>query len=279
MTPARRTTAALVTVALGLVTGCASSGKPDSSADSADKSPEVAVSSAPPPPAAPEVGSCHQLSLSEATEPVDAGKPVPCSRPHTSVTTKVGRLSLVVDGHLLAIDSRTVRRQIAEACPDNPGAFVGGDRTAQQLSRFEVVWFSPSLKDADAGADWYRCDVVAPRSEGRLLNLPAKLKGVLDRDGALDRFGTCGTAAPDAPGFSRVVCSEKHRWRAVDTMALPANKPYLAKDVTATADSWCKDVASRRAGGALKFTWSFEWPPRAQWRAGQRYGYCWVPET
>jgi hypothetical protein len=195
------------------------------------------------------------------------------------VTVKVGRLSLVVDGHLLAIDSRTVRKQIAEACPDTPGAFVGGDETAQRLSRFEVVWFSPSLEDADAGANWYRCDVVAPRSPGRLLILPAKLKGVLDQDGALDRFGTCGTAAPDARGFSRVVCSEKHKWRAVDVIGLPSNRPYLAKDVTATADSACKDIVSKRAEGSLKFTWSFEWPTKALWHAGQRYGYCWVPEA
>ena len=192
---------------------------------------------------------------------------------------KTGQLSLVADGHLLAIDSPTVRKQIADACPETPGAFVGGDSDEQRLSRFEVVWFSPSLEDADAGANWYRCDVVAPRSEGKLLPLPPKLKGVLDREGALDRFGTCGTAAPDAPGFSRVVCSEKHKWRAVDTMALPSDKPYLAKDVTAAADSRCKDVASERANGSLKFTWSFEWPPRAQWNAGQRWGYCWVPET
>ena len=276
MSRARRTAAALVVVGLALATGCSSSEKPESSAE---KSPKAAVSSAPPPPAAPEVGSCHELSLTEATDPVDAGKPVPCSRPHTSVTVKTGRLSLVADGHLLAIDSPTVRKQIADACPETPGAFVGGDSGDQRLSRFEVVWFSPSLEDADAGANWYRCDVVAPRSEGKLLPLPAKLKGVLDREGALDRFGTCGTAAPDAPGFSRVVCSEKHKWRAVDTMTLPSDKPYLAKDVTATADSWCKDVASERADGSLKFTWSFEWPPRAQWNAGQRWGYCWVPET
>jgi hypothetical protein len=278
MNRARRTAATLVVVVLvvlGLVAGCSSSAEPDSSAD---KSPKVAVSKAPPPPAAPKVGSCHRLSLSEATNPVDAGKPVPCSRPHTSVTVKVGRLSLVVDGHLLAIDSRTVRKQIAEACPGSPGAFVGGDKTAQQLSRFEVVWFSPSLEAADAGANWYRCDVVAPRSEGKLLTLPAKLKGVLDQEGALDRFGTCGTAAPDARGFKRVMCSQKHTWRAVDTISLPSNRRYLAKDVTAAADPWCKDVASKRAEGSLKFTWSFEWPPKAQWDAGQRWGYCWVPE-
>ena len=37
------------------------------------------------------------------------------------------------------------------------------------------------------------------------------------------------------------------------------------------------DVASGRSNGSLKYTWSFEWPTRDQWDAGQRYGYCWVP--
>jgi len=193
------------------------------------------------------------------------------------VTVKVGELSPVADGHLLAVDSPTVRAQIAKACPDSPGAYLGGDQTARRLSRFEVVWFSPSLEQADAGANWYRCDVVAVRSEGQLLPLPARLKGVLDQDGALDRFGTCGTAAPDARTFDRVICSERHTWRAVEIIDLAKHARYLAKDVAATADSACKAVAADGANGELKYTWSFEWPTRPQWASGQRYGYCWVP--
>lgn len=275
MSLARRTTLVLVPVMV-LLAGCSSGDKPDAGPDT---SPSVAVSSAPPAPANPEVGSCHELSASEATDPVDTGGPVPCRGPHTSVSVKVGQLSPVVDGHLLAVDSRTVRAQIAKACPNEPGPYVGGEQTTQRLSRFEVVSFSPSLEQADAGANWYRCDVVAVRSQGQLLALPARLKGVLDQEGALDRFGTCGTAAPDERGFARVVCAQRHSWRAVDVVELPTDARYLAKDVAATADSACKDVASERANGELKYTWSFEWPTRAQWASGQRYGYCWVPEA
>jgi hypothetical protein len=189
-----------------------------------------------------------------------------------------GNLAQLVEHH------RTLLRNPAGffSSVRNTRQFISGSLARSVIGWFvrpRLVWFSPSLEDADAGANWYRCDVVAPRSEGKLLPLPPRLKGVLDKDGALDRFGTCGTAAPDAPGFSRVVCSEKHKWRAIETMALPSDKHYLAKDVTAAADSRCKDVASERANGSLKFTWSFEWPPRAQWNAGQRWGYCWVPET
>ena len=141
-----------------------------------------------------------------------------------------------------------------------------------------MVWFGPSLEQADAGANWYRCDVVALRSKGTLLRLPRSMKGVLDADGALDRFGTCGTSAPDRRGFERVACSEPHTWRAVDVIEIDPGARYLAKDAGAEADSSCKDVAADRAGGSLKFTWSFEWPTKEQWKAGRRYGYCWVPQ-
>ena len=270
-----RRTAGLIAPLLFLAVGCSS----DADRKSApEPRPSVSAGSDQPAEPDPRVGSCHELSFSEATDPVDAGAPVPCRQPHTSVTFKVGQLDPVADGHLLAVDSRTVRTQIEKACPDSPGAYLGGDQTEQRLSRFDVVWFSPSLEQADAGANWFRCDVVALRSKGQLLPLPARMKGVLDTDGALDRFGTCGTAAPDRPGFARVVCAQKHSWRAVDVVELPKAARYLAKDVAATGDASCKDVAAQRADGELSYTWSFEWPTRAEWAAGQRFGYCWVPE-
>jgi hypothetical protein len=263
---------ALLLLVLPLVACSSEEKKPD-----AAPSPSASATATPSTPAIPRAGECHQLTAAQATEPVAAGRTVPCSDPHTAVTTKVGRLSLLADGHLLAIDSKTVRTQIADACPGT-AALLGGDRTTQRLSRFEVVWFSPSLEEADAGADWYRCDVVAVKAQDKLLPLPPRLKGVLDRSGALDRYGTCGTAAPDKRNFKRVLCSDKHSWRAVDVVDLPADARYLAKDVAALGNSRCKDIASDRAGGALEFTWSFEWPTRAQWQSGQRYGYCWVPD-
>jgi hypothetical protein len=264
----------LVVVLLTVLAGCSSG-----SSDSAEKpSGGASATSAPPPPSPPRAGACHALTLDQATDPVDSGDPVPCGRPHTAQTYKVGTLSSLADGHLLAVDSPAVQARLARTCPPALPAYLGGDQTTQRLSRLEAVWFGPSLEQADAGADWYRCDVVGLRKEGALITLPRKMKGVLDGSDALDRFGTCGTAAPSAKGFERVVCSERHSWRAVDTVDLPASTRYLAKDAAATGDSACKDVASQRANGALKYSWSFEWPTRAQWATGQRYGYCWVPE-
>jgi hypothetical protein len=194
------------------------------------------------------------------------------------VTTKVGRLSPLVDGHLLAVDSRTVQARLAKACPPSLGPYVGGDQTTQRLSRLTIVWFSPTVEQADAGADWFRCDVVGIRSDKRLLTLPPSMRNVLDAPRALDRFGTCGTTDPAARAFQPVACSVRHTWRAVDVVDLPRNVRYLDKAASARAEGDCKDTASDRADGALKFEYSFVWPTRAEWSTGQRYGYCWVPE-
>jgi hypothetical protein len=225
----------------------------------------------------PRMGSCHRLSFRGATAPTDPTDAVPCRSAHTAVTIHVGRLDPVVDGHLLAIDSAAIQDQLAKRCPPRLAAYVGGDRTARRLSRLTVVWFGPTVAESDRGARWYRCDVVALAGHDELAPLARRMRGVLDRPGALDRWGTCGTAAPDARTFERVICAQPHRWRAVDVIGLPAAARFLGRKAGAAANDACKAVASGRAGGALTYSWSFEWPTRDQWTDGQRYGYCWVP--
>ena len=137
---------------------------------------------------------------------------------------------------------------------------------------------TPSAEQVDAGAAWFRCDVVGLAAANQLIPLPRRMKGALNRSDAPDRFGTCGTQAPGKRGFERVVCRRKHAWRAVDTVAIDGSARYLGAAASAAGDARCKDVAAARANGALKYTWSFEWPTRDQWKAGQRYGYCWIPD-
>lgn len=228
-------------------------------------------------PPAPVVGACHDLAFEAAAQPTDETLPVPCKGKHTTVTIHVGQLDPVVDGHLLTVDSAKVQRQPAAACPGRLAAYVGGDEDARRLSRFEVVWFSPTVEESDLGANAFRCDVLAIRGSSQLASLPANLKGVLDRPEDLDRFGICGNAAPSAKNFARVICAQPHTWRAIEPFDIDPKAKYLDKGVTAAGDSFCRDEASDRADGALKFTWSFEWPTEQQWKAGQRYGFCWVP--
>jgi hypothetical protein len=138
----------------------------------------------------------------------------------------------------------------------------------------QAVWFTPTVAEAATGADWFRCDVVALATAGRLALLPRSSKGMV---GSSDRFAMCGTASPDAASFARVPCSSPHSWVAVSTVPL-AGKAYPS--VAAASDqmeSACRSAARSRADDPLDFTWSEERPSRAQWDAGRRYGICWVP--
>lgn len=278
--PRRVTALAGALVSLLTIAGCAS-GTPPRADDSASATPTTqppATTSPPAPAPPPQVGSCHRLTFAVATSPTDDTPAVPCRTRHTAVTYAVGTLHLVAGGHLLAVDSQAVQDQLARRCPPGLAHYVGGDEETRRLSRLQAVWFGPSVEQGDAGARWFRCDVVALADRGRLAPLPAHMRGVLDRPGALDSWGTCGTAAPTARAFRRVICSHRHAWQAVATIDLPAGTRFRGRAATADADSRCQDVARSRSHGSLTYTWSFEWPTRAQWQSGQRYGYCWVPD-
>lgn len=263
----------LLVVALALLaalTGCGADDKPRVQPD-----PPTAA----PPPAPPRAGTCYRLDFAEAARLTSTARPVSCQQPHTSETFFVGRIDPVRDGHLVAIDSDQVVRQIARACPRRFREYVGGDTETRRLSRLETVWFSPTLAQSDRGETWFRCDLIALAGKQRLMNLPRRTRHFLDGSGVLDDFGTCGTARPDKPAFVRVACRRPHRWRAVSTVDLIAGARYGGKRATDAAETACRDVAATHSDDPLKYEWSFEWPNRDLWVSGQRWGLCWVPST
>lgn len=262
---------ALVFAATGCSTGTAT---PATSATATTPAASTSPSATPTP--APVVGSCRALSFAQAAQPQDSSAPVPCRQLHSAETVRVGNLSTLTNGDT-NVTSAAVRDKVSQACSDRLLRFVGGTQEARRLSRFEVVSFTPTAEQVKAGATWFRCDVVGLAAANQLIPLRSSVKGALDQPSGLDRFGTCGTTAPGKPGFQRVVCRRQHSWRAVATVDLPQTARYLGPAASAQADASCKQVAAARSNGALKYTWSFEWPPRADWATGQRYGYCWVP--
>ena len=140
-----------------------------------------------------------------------------------------------------------------------------------------MVWFSPTLEEADAGARWYRCDLVAFGKGEELARQEGSVpRGVLS-NGGLARFGLCGTAAPGSDGFERVLCSLPHTWRAIATIELAGGEDYPGEAaVRSGGDSECQDLVRELEDFALTFTYGWEWPTKAQWRAGQRHGFCWA---
>ncbi len=266
-----------------LAAGCSGS-TDDASPDSPSSS-----SSSPPPsptPAAdveqPPNGVCYRLAYEDAVAPTTAARSAPCRRAHTAETFVVGTVDALVDGHLLAIDSELVQQRVAETCPARLREHVGGSVDDLRLSMLQAVWFTPTVEDADAGADWYRCDVVALAGPERLAEVRGSLAGALRERGA-DDYAMCGTASPDANDFERVACAQRHSWRAVDVVDLVGLADRQGRYpgprvVTNAGQTPCEDAGAAAAEDALDYEWAYEAPDRAQWNAGQTFGRCWAPD-
>ena len=279
--------AALIALSLTLATGCTggTSHRSSDASRAASRSAgptEAAATPSPPPP--PPRDACYRLSPDQLTRPWNDSTAVPCTSRHTARTIYVGHLGTAGQGRGVAMGSDAVRRRLARTCPSRLASYLGGSTRTRHLSRFNVVWFSPTPAQSEQGAAWFRCDVIAFARADSLLELPTRasrpLKGVLDRAAALDTYGLCGTAAPGSRGFQRVACAKRHSWKAVDTIALSGGKAYPGVRVVRKAgDARCKAEGRARAADSLRFRYGWEWPTRTQWSTGQHFGYCWVPQS
>jgi hypothetical protein len=270
------TLALLALVGTLALAGCSSDDEP---AEEPSETPSESATSEAPPPPTPKTGACYRLSVDDAQAASANAEPVPCQRPHTARTAFVGKVSRLAGGDATPDDPAVARRLSAD-CRQRGLTFLGGDAVTQNLSRFVTVGFVPTAAEIDAGAEWYRCDVVAFGNGERLLQLPfeRRLAGILDQGNALDTFGTCGTAAPGADDFERVACSLPHSWRALTTIRVADSDRYPgAAEVRRSGDEECADYVEDQAGSTTEIQYGWEWPTRAQWDAGQRFGFCWAP--
>lgn len=282
---AHRRARCLTVAAVLLLTGCSGADGDPTGAESPGGSSGSVSAAAPsePPPRAdpaphPRAGACYRLSYDEALAPTTEAEPVRCRRDHTAQTYFVGSLDVVVGGHLLAVDAEAVRAKPAEVCPRRLLGFLGGDERALRLSVLRAVWFSPTLAQSDEGQDWFRCDVIALADSEVLSPLTVAPEGALASAPSRTAYAVCATAEPGTPGFRRVPCAEPHRWRAVADYELTGEDyPGLGR-VRQIADDRCRAVGREQADDPLTFRWGFDYPTRAQWRAGLSYGLCWVPD-
>jgi len=270
-----RVRAVLATLATAcLLAGCtaAPSDDPDLPAPSKSSTPSETVPPDPGP--RPEVGECRALSFRQAVAVVGRTEPVPCRRKHTAETYFVGRLRLETPaGNTRRVDSAAAQRQARTTCASRLPRHLGLAPRDLRLKMVQAVWFTPSPKHAEAGADWFRCDVVAVASPRKLLRLPRRTKGW----GGAPVVAMCATAAPGTKAFRRVACGAKHAWLAVATVDITGRKLPSQAAIADRMESTCRDAARSRADDPLDFTWSQESPTEEQWQAGQRYGICWVP--
>jgi hypothetical protein len=265
---------AVVIATLALVTACTSDDDPKAGSEDPTPTPQASATEAP----RPAEGACYQLSFEQALAYTSDTEPGSCRRKHTSATFAVGDLDNVVGGHLVAVDSRKVRDQVAETCPRLLGEYVGGTLAQRRLSMLRAVWFTPTVEESDAGASWFRCDVIAVAGDQQLAQLDGDAKGALSTPEGRTTWGMCGTAAPASDDFQRVLCSGKHSWRAAEVVAFPPGEYPGEKKAEAHGQQQCENAGNAAADDPLDFQWGYEWPSEDQWRAGTTYGLCWVPD-
>jgi hypothetical protein len=261
-------------LAVLVLAGCTSSPEPAAETPAPSESSSPTETVRPDPGPTPKVGECHALTFRQAVAVVGRTEPVACRRKHTAQTYFVGRLRLETPaGTTRRVDSDAAQRQARTTCTARLPRHLGITARELRLKTVRAVWFTPSPTRAEAGADWFRCDVVAVAAPRQLLALPRQTKGW----GDAPVVAMCATAAPGTKAFRRVGCGAKHSWVAVATVDIPGRKLPAPGAIADRMDGPCGDVARARADDPLDFTWSQESPTKEQWDAGQRYGICWVP--
>ena len=272
---------ALLLVALLVATGCSSKASETTASattPSPTRSSTPSATAAPSAPPDPVRGACRDLSYAEAVAPTSEAAATSCAGRHTAETYAVGQLKTVVDGHLLAVDTAAVQQRVATACPRRLARFAGASQEDLRLSMLRAVWFTPTVAESDAGANWYRCDAIVVAHEDALAPLSGGLRGALGTAEGRGSYGMCATAAPGTADFSRVLCRAPHAWRAIRSVDLPRGAYPGEKAVRAAGQEVCDDAARAGAADALDYQWGYEWPTAQQWAAGQTYGRCWAPD-
>ncbi len=225
--------------------------------------------------AAPDVGVCRMLTPDDVAQPTNSTGPVSCDQPHTAQTYAVGSLPAAFDdasyddGKEVAFAYRTCTQRFIR--------FMGADESLAMRTVLSWAWFRPSKSAWDAGARWYRCDVIGGGDQIRtFIDLPKTTKGLL-LGRPDDDWMVCAQGA-SVSGSVKVPCSEKHDWRAVTTIVLGSQTdPYPGDRVV---QSRTRDFCSKSVGAWLDYPvdydFGYSWFHAPEWDAGNRRSVCWA---
>jgi len=225
--------------------------------------------------AAPEVGACRMITPGDVELPSNATKTVPCTEPHTAETFLVDELpdDLVKSDY----EDPALGAFAYETCSKAFMTFTGGDDSQVMRAVVSWAWFRPSRPAWEAGARWYRCDIVGggPQSASYVL-LPDDSSQLL-YGRPTDEWLACATGDKFS-GSTKVPCSAKHDWRAVTTIKLgEPDDPYPGDKVSETKTrDYCSDSVGAWLGYPVEYDFAYTWFHEAEWEAGNRRSVCWA---
>lgn len=220
--------------------------------------------------------ACRVLTPEDVAETSNASPVVDCAEPHTAQTFLVGELpGTFADAE--QDDSRLggfAYRTCSTAFMD----FLDADESTVMRTMVSWAWFRPSEKAWDEGARWFRCDLVGGGEQSAsYLDLPEDAAGMLE--GLPDDAWMACVAGPSVPGAPRIPCSEKHDWRAVTTIKIPAGKddPYPGdRLVEVKSRDFCSTSVAAWLKYPVSYDFAYTWFRQAEWEAGNRRSVCWA---
>jgi hypothetical protein len=225
--------------------------------------------------AAPDVGACRLLTASDVSQPSNDTAPVGCDQRHTAQTFAVGSLpSRFAHASYDAADLATFAYQ---TCSQRFIDFTGADESLAMRTILSWAWFRPSKSAWEAGARWYRCDVVGGGEQARsYVPLPLSAKGLL-LGRPKDQWMVCAQGAT-VSGSVKVPCADKHDWRAVTTIVLGTAKDDYPGDrvVQLRTRDFCSQSVGAWLDYPVDYDFGYSWFHEAEWNAGNRRSVCWA---
>ncbi|MGZ6734333.1 MAG: septum formation family protein [Nocardioides sp.] len=223
----------------------------------------------------PSAGICRMLTAGDVTRPSNADAAVSCSEPHDSETYAVGELDeKFADA---AYDDPAIDTWAYQTCAAAFPTFLGSDQSTAMRSLLTWIWFRPSKAAWEAGARWYRCDVLGgSATQHSYVDLPTTTEGLLSGRPA-DPWMACARGKTVASGTT-VPCSMPHDWRAATTIKLGEAGDAYPGDVSVKAKtrSYCSESVDAWLGYPASYGYGYTWFGAREWAAGNRRSVCWA---
>jgi hypothetical protein len=223
--------------------------------------------------AAPQPGVCRMLTAHDVAQASNDSTPVACSEPHDAETFAVGS----IPARFRTVDDPALDTWIYAACAKAFPRYLGTDDSTAMRSLLSWIWFRPTAAAWQAGAHWYRCDVLGgAATQSRYVDLPTTTKKLLGGRGN-DQWMACVKGKSVSAGTT-VPCTAKHDWRAVTTIKLgePDQKYPGDAAVKAKTKSYCSDSVDAWLGYPADFDFGYTWFGQREWSAGNRRSVCWA---
>jgi hypothetical protein len=223
----------------------------------------------------PEVGACRVLDAEDVSLPSNDSPVVDCATRHTAETFEVQELP--ADLHELDPDDSAIGAHVYETCSQSFAGFLQADESAVMRTVVSWAWFAPAEAAWEAGARWFRCDVVGGGPQlTDYRALPETARGLLEGMPP-DEWMVCANGRT-VNGSPKVPCSEPHSWRAVTTIKVGEPDEEYPGDriVEVTTRDFCSDSVGAWLGYPDSYEFGYTYFKRAEWEVGNRRSVCWA---